>query len=108
MKRDGCLIGIICLIVSPILFIFGFFASCSRQGLQGPLDSTFWFFTFFSITLFIIGIIFVVKASRENQSTIKGDSEIIDYRTINCAKCNTEVSESEKICPNCGAKFEEE
>jgi len=62
-----------------------------------------------SITLFITGSVFLFIGLIGKKGEIKkGDDEIIDYRTINCAKCNSEVSETDKACPQCGAKFMED
>ncbi|MFC1846496.1 hypothetical protein ACFLYS_00345 [Chloroflexota bacterium] len=114
MKRHGCLIGAICCIVSPILFFVGILASVYPGSiLEGPVNLfIFWLFTVLSIALCIIGIVFIfiglILNLGEERGNKKGDDEIIDYSSINCAKCNTEISESDKTCPKCGVEFGEE
>jgi len=110
MKRHGCLFGAIFIILSPILFFVGILASVYPGSiLEGPVNwFIFWLCTVLSIALFIIGIVFTFIGLIGKKGEIKkGEDEIIDYKTITCAKCNTEVSEGNKTCPKCGIEFME-
>jgi hypothetical protein len=109
MKRHGCLIGGICIILSPILFFVGILASVYPGSiLEGPVNwFIFWLFTVLSFVLFIIGSVFIIiRLIQKRAELVLDKDEIIEHRTISCAKCNTEVSEGDKTCPSCGAEFE--
>ena len=109
MKRQGCLAGAIFIILSPILFIFGIITSLSGQSFwEGtPNWFIFWLFTVLSFVLFIIGSVFIIiRLIQKRAELVLDKDEIIEHRTISCAKCNTEVSEGDKTCPSCGAEFE--
>ncbi len=110
MKRHGCLFGAICCIFSPILFFIGILASVYPGSiLEGPVNwFIFWLFTVFSFVLFIIGIVFIIiKLIQKRAELVLDKDESIGYKTITCAKCNTEVSEGDKTCPKCGVEFME-
>ena len=109
MKRQGCLIGAICIILSPILFFVGILASVYPGSiLEGPVNwFIFWLFTVLSFVLFIISSVFIIiRLIQKRAELVLDKDEIIEHRTISCAKCNTEVSEGDKTCPSCGAEFE--
>lgn len=102
MKRHGCLIGIICCIVSPILFFVGIFISIYPHSLwEGPINwFIFWLFTSLSIALFIIGIVFGIvfasKASLEKERKAiegKGAGETFNYSINRCPYCNSPTIE---------------
>jgi hypothetical protein len=111
MKRHGCLIGSICCIVSPILFFVGILASVYPGSiLEGPVNwFIFFLFGAFSIILFAVGSFFIIiRLIQKRAELVLDKDEIIDYTTITCAKCNTEVSEGDKTCPKCGVEFMED
>jgi len=93
VKRHGCLIGIICIILSPILFILGFIITVTRQGIftGKPPDVVFWLFTVLSIALFITGIVFIFIRSIEKVRVMEGEGEgeVFDYNITKCPYCNS-------------------
>ena len=111
MRQHGCLIGAICCIVSPILFVFGILASVYPGSiLEGPVNwFIFWLFGVFSIILFSVGSFFIIiRLIQKRAELVLDKDETIVYKTITCAKCNTEVSEGDKTCPKCGVEFMED
>lgn len=104
MRRHGYLIGVICIGVSPILFIFGFIISIYPQSMwEGtPNPIIFWLFTVLSIGLFIIGVVFAVKTfQKEAREKILAESEVT--KLVESSKDSETFNYISTICPYCGS-----
>ena len=99
MIRYGWLIGWLCWGCSIGIFI----ALCgyyflNNQPVPPVIEVLSAIGMVFVVILLIAGFVFAVFLPDKLEKNL-------EYKNTNCAKCNTEVSESDKTFPKCGIEF---